>query len=885
MINSDRENRSDFEWQTEEDSAPIWGPVALRKPARRWFAPLALVVAALLVVGLVAFRHLERRVDEAAAVAREELLTTHRLLDRAATLQDSELVTTLLLNHAPAWVEIQQELLDAGLFFDRSGLRWTAAGQAPEVTAVHLSPDLQRAEVIFQQQYLVTAPNGQGETALFQHTAVYHHNGEQWLLAPHTNDFWGRWRGSRRQRLNLLFPERDGAVSDRLAGDLDLLIDKMCRTVDDLNCPVDLHVQVRLERQPAHLQRLLKSEATLSSGQSIELPAPSLIGLPLNEAAYQALYQEYAVRVVAAIIGHLVEWSCCERLPFYQVLLDKQLRQLGLRPWPVTDDHHRYLIHSPPRLLQLGRYWHRSLPVAANLEDGWLLYAFADFAQHATPEFSIAGRQRLLSQAEDYMQWVRQSLNSPDDTADVWELVAQWERSWLLFAHSQLEQPAGSAWSEQEITLACLPAPVEAMNDGSPPVRRRLEVGSANWLPGPEPALELLGRPSPQMGLPGPGFTALPLPGYQGTVLQVEATTEAGGQRLQLFGWRGQSEEPLFDSALTWPGHERPLFEFTAITDPSGELLLFRDSASSTVAAIFWLLDTAACRQGACDFQRLHGRPVWSPDGTRTVPVSDVTGAAAGQPVTLLLADRWGANAVPLAEGYAPFWLDTERVGYFQRRPLAALFTVNVAALETGQSLPFADQQPISPGLVRQVTVHPSHPEWLFLLLEARQRFAVSLHSGTGERVVYQPADAVDQIDLLPLPLGGLHADATGCPDQNCWRTESFSLSPDGRWLATLNHVFQDILDSSWFVFHDLHRELPPRIVAATVTVAAVATGHYSWSADGHWFLLPDPQLLRLYSPTADTFHYRLLEQHCFFAGWVGGEAVERGSSTLRPIR
>jgi hypothetical protein len=871
-MNTDRENLSDFEWHTEEDDAPILVPEISKKSAgRRWLVPVAFVLVAAFMVALVASTYLRRQVDNVTAVARVQLLASHGLLDRAASQGDGELVASLLLDHDPVWAALQQELLEAGLFLDRAALGWTATGQAPDVTAVRLSPDWQRAEVVFQQQYIVTGPNGREQTALFEHTAVYHHNGEQWLLAPPAGDFWGGWRGSRGQRLNLIFPERDGAVPDRLAGDLDMLIDEMCRTLDGLNCPADLRVEVRLEQELLHLQRLLDGEATLTAAAGIDLPALTLMGLPLNEAAYQALYQEYAVRVAATVIGNLVEWSCCERLPFYQAMLDKQLSQLGLRPWPLTDDHYRYMLHSPPRMLQLGRYWHRSLPAAANIEDGWLLYAFVDFADHAAPELSTAARQRLLSQAEDYTDWVEQALNTPDDAAEIW----QWDGRWLLFAHGQLAQAqeaAGTAWPEQEIALACWPTAAEVTNgDGYPLALRRLEASSTTWLPGPELMLEPLDRRSPQTGLPRRGFAAVALPGYQGVVLHVETTTEAG-RRLQLFDWRGGSLEPLFDSAVSWPEHGPHLFDFTAILDPTGELLLFRDYASSRGEFTFWLFDTAACRRGICEIQSLPGGPVWSPDGRRTLLVSDVTRANFGESVSLLLADRWGANAVPLAEGYAPFWLDNETVAYFQRRPGAALFTVNVAGSETEPSSALANAFAISRGIVRQAAVHPADPEWLFFLLEARQRFVGSVHLGTGEQLIYQPADAIDENDLLHLPVGSLHADVARCPDQNCWRTELFHLSPDGRWLATVNDHFLDSQGSSWFVFHDLHQEFPSRLVEAPVTLPVADTGGHNWSADGRWFLLPHRQVVPLYSPTTDTFQYQILEQNCFFSGWLDGK-------------
>jgi hypothetical protein len=863
-MGTERERHAGFEWRSEEEgviTAPS-APVGDRAHVWRRLRLRVALLAAVLLLGLVVYRYLERQAGEATAESRQEVLAAYRLLHRAASQGDGELVNTLLLAHDGGWRRSQQELFEDGLFFDRSGLGWAASG-SPEVTAVHLSADLQQAEVVFEQPYTITRSGGTEATALFQHAAVYRRQGDQWLLAPPPAEFWGPWRGSRQPRLNLIFPERDTAVAERLAADLDVLIETMCGILAGLNCPADLQVQVRLERQPVQLSRLLENEAHLSAGQRIELPALSLIGMPLSETAYQVVYQAYAVRVAAAVIAGQVAWECCERVPFSPAMLDKQLYQLGLRPWPVHETHYRYLAQSPPRLLHLGRYWHRSMPTAADLEDGWLIYALIDFAEHAAPELSLAGRQRLLSRSGDYMEWLRQALDSNDDTADLWRLLVQWDRQWLLFAHSRLDQPPGTAWPEQPIALACRPGD----NDSYGLFLYLLAPGSGRLLPAPVPSLETVSRGGSQPGLPLHRLDVLPLPGQRGALLQLERRSEAG-RHLELFAWMGAHLKTLFDTTALGPEAEGRLFHVDIAVDPTAELLLFRDLPSALGEFAFWLFDTAACRRGACDFQRLKGRPAWSPDGMRTVLVSDVTRADSAQSVPLLLADRWGANAVPLAEGYAPFWLDAETAGYFQRRPVPALFTVRLSGGEGDRPGFTTDSFPISPGTVRQVVVHPVDPQRLFFLLEARQRTVVSFHLDTGERLSYQPAATLDERELSHLPAASLRIDLARCPDQNCWRTESFSLSPDGRWLVTVNSRFEDALNSSWFVFHDLGQESPVRLIEAPISVTDAATGGENWSADGRWFLLPDPDVLRLYSPSADAFHYRLLEKSCFFAGW-----------------
>lgn len=133
------------------------------------------------------------------------------------------------------------------------------------------------------------------------------------------------------EHLLFLFSARDAELGYRLSGDLQSLVHNLCQ--DDLvSCPPGYKLRLRLSCDPASLQQVsrLLDIYPATAGQDMELPAPSLVGKPVDEAGYRALYQGYAGWVAAAMLSHLNQDAF-----FSHEQLSGQLARWQLRPPPL----------------------------------------------------------------------------------------------------------------------------------------------------------------------------------------------------------------------------------------------------------------------------------------------------------------------------------------------------------------------------------------------------------------------------------------------------------------------------------------------------------------------------------------------------------------------
>ncbi|VAW34006.1 hypothetical protein MNBD_CHLOROFLEXI01-895, partial [hydrothermal vent metagenome] len=200
-----------------------------------------------------------------------------------------------------------------------------------------LSPDLRAAELVYPQDYIVQTPAGITETVTMQQTAVYRQGKTHWLYAPPYDEFWGDWVTSSGEYLTLAYPERDAEVAERLAADLDALVGQMCAELEDLSCADDLQLHLRLDSDPDALLAANEIEPMLSGSLRLNLPTPTLVGTPIDEAGYQVLYRAYGVRVATAVFANQSSYECCRRQLFFRALRDYQLAELGLQAWPLDE--------------------------------------------------------------------------------------------------------------------------------------------------------------------------------------------------------------------------------------------------------------------------------------------------------------------------------------------------------------------------------------------------------------------------------------------------------------------------------------------------------------------------------------------------------------------
>ena len=143
------------------------------------------------------------------------------------------------------------------------------------------------------------------ELASRLHAKVYYEDG-RWLLAPPPAEFWGRPVINRGPRLTLIYPERDEEIGGRLAVYLEQLVSQLCAPAAGLGCPADWQLEIELATEPAALLGVV-----LRNGREMKLPAPSLVGAPLDEAGYTALRRAYGTALATGLVMEFGGSVCC----------------------------------------------------------------------------------------------------------------------------------------------------------------------------------------------------------------------------------------------------------------------------------------------------------------------------------------------------------------------------------------------------------------------------------------------------------------------------------------------------------------------------------------------------------------------------------------------
>lgn len=641
-----------FDWQTDEekqdwtpqDDASAGGTETAVSRRRRWLLPLLALLGMALVGGVIGVR---TRQQVAAATARVEtdVLAAHNLLRQAAQDQDEDLFSTVLSGRDRAWTQTQKALVADELLWDRpafhlqADLETAAAPLSAEAVTITLSPDLSAAELIASQPYTVRMLDGEEETVVLAQTAVYRRGGRSWLYAPPERDFWGEWQTERGERLTLHFTARDAGIAQRLAQDWDAMLAQVCTELD-VTCADDWRMTVRLAFDPQALQAAHDFEALVASGTQLELPTPTLVGLPLDDAGYDALRRGYGAPLATAAIVDLTGYSCCRGRQIFQMLLAYQLNQLAIQPWPTQPIDYAAVQENwlPPRV------W----------DSNWIFgsgQAFSEFAQlqfdtllrflqtEDAPEISIASMQRLLPQTASFTEWARE--NTP-------LLTTQWRQ----FVHQQAQPPLPpppAAWPDAPLRLVCAP-------DG-------LLVNGIAYDPAEEAWTEAFTYKFGRSGY----FDFQPT-GPIDLVMSYENSEESNDTHvMRIEVWRDgvptgaiEQEAPL--STGYWLSQLDPLGRY-------GVLALFDWETANTQRETYQLVDFTTCSEDGCETMPAPGPLNWSADGRFTLwmdmSVLDQAGMPVAAQVPLYLGNARGQNAQLIAEnGQFPVWLQDGRFAY-----------------------------------------------------------------------------------------------------------------------------------------------------------------------------------------------------------------------------
>ncbi len=442
-----------IDWKAEDEQAwgefePDNGPApGGRRPSRR----LRLIVLAVVVVaGLatVAYWQVSRFLDSSASEVEEALLDSHALVMEAAANGDGDLVRDLILDRLEEWTEASVLLAEQGLWLDRQPLDlYLAESTSPPVTEVTLDPALDQAVVTMTVTYRVGANEAAADTVRLRQLFAYRYRDERWLLNPPTGAFWGSREATSGRYLTLSYPERDADLGRRLAADLEAALGQACHTVAMMDCGDDLHLVVDLLADPAVLVELADPAWQLSGGQSINLPTPTLVGLPEGESAYRAIYRGYAQRVVSRLVARQTMLAETTSPLVALALSERILQRLGLQAGTGTPG---LIIYDGQTVVgRLETLWNNETPAAAlqKQDAAQLNVILVDFLVERWSDIPETEMLRALAQSGSWQEWLRRLAPDKNDGMlhDAWE-------NYIAEHNPRITAPA---WPDELVLMMC----------------------------------------------------------------------------------------------------------------------------------------------------------------------------------------------------------------------------------------------------------------------------------------------------------------------------------------------------------------------------------------------------------------------------------------------
>ena len=838
-----------FDWQTEEDdrraqtnwdepTEPQRPPPTRRPLPWRLIAVVTVLVAA---VGGIIWWRIDRQIDDTLQAFRTDVIASHNLIQRAAADGDEEIFRSALSGRVPAWTAGELDVFNAGLFADRAPFGLTPAeGSLPvildppdeeaaageSVADIAFSPDLNEAIVTVNQPF---RQEGTTETIVLQQTAVFRRGDSRWLLAPPLPEFWGDWITTEGDYLSLIYPTRDEAVAARLAGDLDAEIARLCDTLADIRCSADLHLTVRLDSNPAALAAVATPLGALIRARMdediLELPAPTLVGLPTGDAAeagYAALRDGYARLLLPAVVAQAVNWPCCEESMLFDMLLEYQLSELGFLDWSVDEADYRHVLESRLRLSDLSYTTAPGDPAETLADQLQETRTAVDFLTNGVPGVTAAGLQRALGNSRNIARFLNNALAAAEREAST-PRPSNLDLAYWLYAFQQGTVPAEplALPADEDLYLACTAEDGSQTTDTS--TFLRYAADAQRW----DEMYNLSGFI---------WISALPDPT---TLLMQEFALSNEGWQTNV--WRHGGRETVYT-----PEPDRFAISLGE-TDPQGRRMVTYTFDPEYDAVRAFAVDLENCDDD-CATSDLVGLPFWSPSGEWAIYVENAAGfpqstyMAANERYIMLEADTPfvdrpltlgpgdadpdSADLVALGEGYSPFWLDGQTFGYIRRlpgsgRPSRAdqeivLATIDDTAGETlitaadlFQSLPEA--LPTDRLSLAYVATHPGQPGRLFVV-------AVD---DLGQRAYVIFFDLATRLSEARLALDAEF-------------NHSLGFSPDGRYLVLTGQgrrttapgdvngllLLHDVAENQTYPFMTLLPFFLPSVV-------------YDWSADG----------------------------------------------------
>jgi hypothetical protein len=841
----------DFNWQTEDEDGAALTAVPDSQPLdrsyQRWLTWVIIAVFLGGGGGWAAWSQIQRQVDGVDNSAQLELIANHRLVEAAAAQGDTELLTVFLSGRDWGWTEAQVDLAAAGLFVDRTPFGLTAVAHnfgEPEVT---LSPRMTAAEMIITRPYLTD----DNETVYLRQTAVYRRSSNsQWLYAPPLPEFWGEREEIRLPRLTVTFPARDRAVAERLAADLERIVGDLCRAAPELNCLPGFRLTLNLTTDPASLTVLAQPTARLSAAQTISLPTPTLVGLPVDDAAYRALYRGYAAQLLSPAVSYLFDWECCLHHLYYMAALDWQLDQLGVKPWPLIGAGYVDLLGQAPQIETLRALWYASPDLDVSDDSLMSIYALVEFIFTSyggdTP---WSERQRRIPLTINFRDWLL--LNHPP-ALNVPEIEAEWY-AYMAGRATAAQNSPPVVLPDDALYLACA-APSTAIRVGGAfePVPAQLSLWQYRF-GSDEVALDA-GAPVYKQDFPSADFGVVsmqPLADQAGLQLSATVFEQRSGQ---WYRWLWQNGE----MAQLWPPiNGAPVDKSLVGVDPAANWLLFANSQNEQPQPE---MVPIACAAGDCASVLVPGWPVWSPDGRQmiVVGVPDPPGSP-DSPQFWATGD--GEIVAELGVGTGPLWIDNETAVIYQRQPEQAFSLVTAGDLVRRPLFTVADLTAVFPEPVEWDGVHrleiladPANPQRWYIVASDGYWGSQQPHS----RRLYVIAYDRDSERFTSIYYHG----------DSLLVYNGAGISGDGRYLSLFLQTtpLPVINEGALLQILDLQTG---RISAEFETAYNTVDGRAVWSPDGRWLAVLQRRTIVLYNPAHN--YQRLIglnQPGCQLAAW-----------------
>ena len=778
-----------FDWQTEEQQDnPLWNGVESTVSAapwvrRRWFLGGLLGLLVLILAGV----WLRGQLSQATEQVETAVLASHTLSQEAMAANDLELFTVVLSGSQPDWAQVQQSRFRSGTLDDRQMWGLIPTG-APAVPTVELNAQLSEAIVTSERPYQTILPTGEQTAVRLTETAVYRRGAERWLLAQGGAEFWGLWEQVELSHLTLIFPERDQEIATNLAIDLNATIGRLCDQTPELQC--ESSFVLRLEKSPTSFtdQDMVTNLIDQSSADGLTLPTPTLVGLPTNQASYEALRRGYTRQVVTAVLAQRTGYQCCEQELFFRVLLDWALIGQQLPPWsPTNRPVSGQSIHQATlteRQNQVAQLW--SLSYAAGHERSgaeWIkpLMEAVYFVDPVQPinllELTIP--QMIALQSRSFDEWLQQSHlnNSPTLLAD--------------------------DFPTEQVHFVC---------------NQRLFL------------YDFASRDFQELMTFSEASGRTPLYATdRGTMVQGQRPLN-GVPQWQVMLWNGTASQVVLERPLD-SGSAR---QYEAVPSTNGRLLTLSVGDPANDAPFIGLANLDECdTPSGCQLQPVIGFPLFSPDNQAYL--SGFTRSNGIDPSQISTTLFWSSlspdRTVRIGQGRLPFWIDNQRFGFAygggDSVALPGLAWLDGPGEDARPLIDTAEMSELLLDQTRPTQVkiwgawpHPTAVDQLFITVALADTAAWGVPNGGSHLLRYELSTR--ELDVVD-----------GVEDGFFFPPEAGSFSPNGRFLALIQ--VQTSQDSAILTVYNLETgEKRPYALPNFANFGTV----FDWSADGDWLLV-----------------------------------------------